>query len=406
MKKACRTRWLSLHAGVDAVYDEYEGIVKTLQEIQFDRSSGSLAIGLLKKIKDHEFLGTLYLLKCMLPNISALSKTFQTGSLNFSRIIPSINRCKTKIQEIEQNGKVWDELEKDLGGRLRSLNITLTDIQERRIKSLVGKYANSICQNIAARFPSNSCEILTAFSIFDVDLLPTRSSPAFSVYGNEEISCLGKQFFPNASNDSLLEQWNDFKFEMIEMKKKISTLKNQFQLNKFKFKMTSTEWTLEHILTSFKGEVSFPKVLEFAKLAIIVPVTNAWPEQGASAVKRIKSRQRSTMKNDLLNALLHISMNGPPVNSPEVEHLISRVVEQYCEQKHNKVPQIYVTSKINRTIYTQTEKVDIDEDNESIETIIEKMEERDDEFIATNFDYDSDDACSSSNENDDSDDEM
>ena len=68
-------------------------------------------------------------------------------------------------------------------------------------------------------------------------------------------------------------------------------------------------------------------------------------------VKRMKSRQRGTMKNDLLNALLHISMNGPPVNSPKVEHLISRVVEQYCEQKHNKVPQIYVTSKINRTIY-------------------------------------------------------
>ena len=140
---------------------------------------------------------------------------------------------------------------------------------------------------------------------------------------------------------------------------------------------------MEHILNSFKVEVSFPKVLEFAKLAIIVPVTNAWPERGASAVKRIKSRQRSTMKNDLLNALLHISMNGPPVNSPEAEHLISRVVEQYCEQKHNKVPQIYVTSKINRTICTQ--KVDIDEDNESIEIIIEKMEERDDEFIATNL---------------------
>ena len=106
---------------------------------------------------------------------------------------------------------------------------------------------------------------------------------------------------------------------------------------------------MEHILNSFKGEVSFPKVLEFAKLAIIVPVTNAWPERGVSAVKRIKSGQRSTMKSDLLNALLYISMSGPPVNSPEAEHLISRVVEQYCEQKHNKVPQSYVTSKINRT---------------------------------------------------------
>ena len=72
---------------------------------------------------------------------------------------------------------------------------------------------------------------------------------------------------------------------MIKMKKNISTLKNQLQLNKIKFKMTLTEWTLEHILNSFKGEVSFPNVLEFTKLAIIVPVTNAWPKRGASAVK-------------------------------------------------------------------------------------------------------------------------
>ena len=42
----------------------------------------------------------------------------------------------------------------------------------------------------------------------------------------------------------------------------------------------------------------------------------------------------------------------------------------------------------------------------SIEAIIEKMEECENEFIATNFDYDSDDAYSSSNEDDDSDDEM
>ena len=75
MKKACRTRWLSLHPGANAVFDEYKGLVKTLQKIQPDRSSGSLATGLLQKIKDHEFLGTLYLLKFMLPNLSALSKT-------------------------------------------------------------------------------------------------------------------------------------------------------------------------------------------------------------------------------------------------------------------------------------------------------------------------------------------
>ena len=138
---------------------------------------------------------------------------------------------------------------------------------------------------------------------------------------------------------------------MIEMKKKLSTFRKQLQANKINFK-TSTEWTLEHILNSYKEEVDFPMVIELAKSAMIIPVTNAWPERGASAVKRIKSRSRSAIKNDILNALLHIFRNGPPANNPEAELLINRVIYQYIEPRHNKVPQIYVTRKIGNTACT------------------------------------------------------
>lgn len=89
--------------GVETIFDKYEVILKTFHEIQSDCSSGS--------VKNHYLFGTLYLRKNVLPNLSALSKTFQAGNLNFSRIIPSISGCKTKIHEIEKNGKVWDVLE-------------------------------------------------------------------------------------------------------------------------------------------------------------------------------------------------------------------------------------------------------------------------------------------------------
>ena len=210
---------------------------------------------MLKKIKGHDFLGTLYLLKCVLWNLPAWSKTFQAECLNFSRTTPSINRWKTKIQEIEKSGNVWDD-KNNLWDQLKSLTITFTDIQENIIKSIVGKCANSISQNIYARFPSNQWEILTAFTIFDVDLVPTQYCATFSANGNKEISCLGK----HVSSDSVLGQWNDFNFEMIKNDKNIATLRNQLQLNKIKFKNTSTEWTLEHILNTFKGEISLPMV--------------------------------------------------------------------------------------------------------------------------------------------------
>ena len=78
-------------------------------------------------------------------------------------------------------------------------------------------------------------------------------------------------------------------------------------------------------------------VIELSKLDMIISVTNAWPERSVSAVKRIKIRSRSAVKNDLLNALLHISMNGPPANRPEAEPLINRVVDQYIEQRPTNI---------------------------------------------------------------------
>ena len=202
VKKACRTRWLSLHAGVDATYEEYEGLVRSLEKIRdTDKVSGSLAVGLLKKIRNYEFLGTLYLLKHMLPNLSALSKVFQTGSLNFSRIIPSFKKCKAKLEEVKESGIVFEDLINDLKGRLQSLNIVLTESEELRIKCFPKKYADCMCKNIDERFPESSCQVMESFSIFDIDLLPPAGTDAFKVYGTVEIACLAEQFFPDIDSN-------------------------------------------------------------------------------------------------------------------------------------------------------------------------------------------------------------
>ena len=186
MKKACRTRWLSLDAGVDGAWEDFGGIID---------ATGSTATGLLRKINNYEFSGILCLLKNMLPILSCLSKTFQTGSLNFSRITPSINKCKEKIKEVAKDGRGLKQLRDILNGKLKESAIILNETAEARIQGFVHKYATSICANISARYPENSCKVLEAFSIFDVDVLPTSpSSPSFRVHG--EIAILAKQFFP------------------------------------------------------------------------------------------------------------------------------------------------------------------------------------------------------------------
>ena len=77
LKKTCRTRWLSLHAGVDSAFGQYKGLIYTLKEMQNDKEPGSTS-GLLKKTSHCEFLDMIYLLKNILPSLTGLSKTFQT----------------------------------------------------------------------------------------------------------------------------------------------------------------------------------------------------------------------------------------------------------------------------------------------------------------------------------------
>jgi len=60
-------------------------------------------------------------------------------------------------------------------------------------------------------------------------------------------------------------------------------------------------------------------------------------ERGASPVKRIKSRLRSSMSNQMLEELLQISINGPPVS--EAEDLVKEAVKTWSKaKKRRKLP--------------------------------------------------------------------
>ena len=61
VKKAVTIKWLSLHASVDGVYDEYAGLLETLNILEGEEGSGgSMVKGFAKTLKSSNFLGMLY----------------------------------------------------------------------------------------------------------------------------------------------------------------------------------------------------------------------------------------------------------------------------------------------------------------------------------------------------------
>ena len=124
--------------------------------------------------------------------------------------------------------------------------------------------------------------------------------------------------------------------------------------NKLKVKWTVTECSLWYIVNNYKGQ-EFSLIIKYAKIGITVSVANAWPERGASAIKRIKSGLTSTMKLDLLNALLMILINGPTSNSNEAMLIIEKATERYHSSKRHQVPGLTkVVKGKGKTVSVQT----------------------------------------------------
>ena len=65
-------------------------------------STGATVAGVLKKVDTMKFLAVLNVLKLMLPYLSTLSETFQSGELKFSRIKPAIEKTTHGIKDLAE----------------------------------------------------------------------------------------------------------------------------------------------------------------------------------------------------------------------------------------------------------------------------------------------------------------
>ena len=125
-----------------------------------------------------------------------------------------------------------------------------------------------------------------------------------------------------------------------------------------------TEWLLERMLSLWSTyQHFFPGMLRIAEVSLSLPVSNAWPERGASAIKRIRMRMRSRIKDDnMLEALMQISIDGPKVKELECTGVVKESVQQWLKEKpRRKLAKKTATGNRNTsTISTSDAAVQVD----------------------------------------------
>ena len=332
LKKACNTRWLSFDGAVSALYETYIPVIQTLTK----QREVALAEGLLGKVHCYKFVSTIYMLKEVLPLLAALSQVFQKGTLDFSHIAPSVAYCKSKLEEVKRNKAFLHRLQDDLQprGRLGKAEITITPHKVSLAESLTEKYISALLKNIDARF-GNCLPAVSAFSAFDPVHLPQPSQPSFADYGKTEMNVIGEQFFASLPNgerarkkEKLQAEYGKFKYDLASWKAKIPP---ECKPNTERPpEVTATIWCLQKLakMDHFYEELSF-----VAEIILSAPVTNAWPERGASALKRIKTRLRSKLGDDMMFSLLHITINGPELGTSESREMVEQAYEDWKSAK-------------------------------------------------------------------------
>jgi hypothetical protein len=269
----------------------------------------STAIGMLKQTANIQFLSAVYLLHEALPALSHLSKAFQRGTVSFSAIQPAIDYTLDQLTEIAAEKKPLRKLQKDLGegGRLATTKISLTPTAESYLQNLTVKYTDSLKDNINNRF-SESLPVLSAFKIFDPIAVPNRSDMSFTEYGVAEIKTHFYQEAVDADQKEKAEElkceWKKFKYNLLQLKNEIPQHILHPPKNRNLVSATPTEWTLHQMLSQRATYEHFmPLLLYIAEVCLSLPVSNAWSERGASALKRLKTRLHNTLKNNMLEAL-------------------------------------------------------------------------------------------------------
>ena len=326
-KKAAATRWLSHKASVESMKQEF---VAHITVFDFFKESDATACGLLTQTRNHKFIGAIYIMDAVLPPLAILSKAFQFGELSFDAIPSAISACIAKLDKVvSEKDEILAQLSQDMeeNGKFGMIELSPNDVTTQFLRCLGISYVQNLKKNISSRFPN--IPLIAAFSIFNPEAIPERNSPEFKRYGEEKLAKLADHFSSTLDTERLKSEWDHFKFMALEIKQEYSTVSTML-------KTTPTEWLLSKLTSSKSYSLMFPNLVSLAELAQSIPVTNAWPERGGSAIKHIKTRLRNRLADKMLDSLLHLSINAPPPGSDEASAIIQEASTRFVAAKERR----------------------------------------------------------------------
>ena len=308
-------------AKTEGLKDCFESVAISLEREGLERTNAK-AIGLHSLITEYKFVCTMLMLCDVLPHVSHLSRCFQIKDCDYS-LVPRV---------LASTVCVLKTLETKPGPNLSQLETFLARVQAKKINikkppnvgndylsiNIVKPYLQKLVKNLEDRFTDNS--VMAAFNLFNpsTTCMPV-SDEDLDEYGNNYVKELATHFQETgivSDVDVCLSEWTHFRQFM-----RANLMQDTHQ---DVIKSLCCDATLAHV---------YPNLSTFAQICRVVPIASCDVERTFSQLKLIKSRVRNRMKEETLDSLLRIAIEGPPVQ----EFPVSEAVALWAKKKNRRL---------------------------------------------------------------------
>lgn len=335
LKNLCKTRWIERHSTFETIYDLYEYVVTTLDEIcvpsederfecpgeeswDWDASTRTLANGLRHTMRSFGhifcFVCAMDMLEPMRPLVSALQGRLVEVYFGFKKVEEVMN----SYTDIRSGIDTWFE-------RLYTKVL--------RLSELVGSAEERPRVNRRGTTPAETAKEYwkRAVAIPFLDIVSSELKSRFSheKRAHYELCALVPEVISKKDENAVTSLLNVLK----EKWEHILPLPAAFESELFRW---SNHWkrqeampdeSVASIIASHADGIFFPNIRELLKILAVLPIGSTEAERSFSCLRRLHTWLRSTMTTDRLSDLSVIAMHGNTMVALETDSICRAFME-------------------------------------------------------------------------------
>lgn len=322
LTRYCETRWVERLDAIIKFKEMFVPIFITLEKIEesWIGESAQKAATFKEMSKSSNFIISMLVIEELFAYAHPLSVSLQGKQVDLSAAMEMVNILLTLLKKMRENAELeFHKLFNVAGNIAEEIGSEIKVPRLAKHQTHRENYENSCAEEYYRR------SIFIPFVDHFIHYLESR----FTAHKN--LLCTIQNFLPskiieleeselNESIDIIVEQWPDISQDSDCILKKETLLWKQKWIGQ-----NETPKTFMDALNRCCGNM-FPSIFNILKTSATLPVSIAAPERSFSALKRIKTYLRNSMKENRLNGLASLSIQREMSVDPE--DVINKFIEK------------------------------------------------------------------------------